>query len=254
MVLFYNQPLMNQPLMDPARISGLLRPFLLPLPGYDGAPDLDQGQLDNILMYIDILQRWNLRLNLTSIRDEESIVTRHFGESLFMARHLFAAARGGAPAPPFPRRDSHEQDGTGDRTDASVRLIDVGSGAGFPGLPIKLWVPTINLTLIESNHKKATFLREVIRKLALTKAEVFAGRAEDFASTGEIVTMRAVERFDQALVAAVKLISPGGRIALLVAEGQRARAEQLIPDFRWSSVPLPESITRILLMGARETR
>jgi 16S rRNA (guanine527-N7)-methyltransferase len=253
MVLFYNQPLMNQPLMNPARISELLRPFLLPLPGYEGAPALDQGQLDHILMYIDMLQRWNLRLNLTSIRDEESIVTRHFGESLFLARHLFPAPPGGAPAPPFPRRDPPEQDGTGDGLEASVRLIDVGSGAGFPGLPIKLWVPTINLTLIESNHKKATFLREVIRKLALGESEVFAGRAEDFASTGEIVTMRAVDRFDQALLAAAELVSPGGRIALLVAEGQRARAEQLIPDFRWNSVSLPESITRILLMGTRRT-
>jgi 16S rRNA (guanine527-N7)-methyltransferase len=223
----------------------------LPLPGYDGAPGLDQGQLDNVLMYIDILRRWNLRLNLTSIRDEESIVTRHFGESLFVARHLFPAARGGAPAPPFPGRDPQGPDGTVDRMEASVRLIDVGSGAGFPGLPIKLWVPTTNLILIESNHKKATFLREVIRKLALGEAEVFAGRAEDFASTGEIVTMRAVDRFDQALVAATELVSPGGRIALLVAERQRARAEQLIPDFGWSSVPLPESTTRILLIGTR---
>src|SRR5947209_1896170 len=111
--------------MEKARVAELLRPFL--------TSDLSDRQLGSISMYIDILVRWNQRMNLTAVRQPEEMVTRHFGESLFGAQHLF---------PP----------GVG----ASI-VLDVGSGAGFPGLPIKIWAPTIRLTLIESNHKKATF-------------------------------------------------------------------------------------------------
>jgi 16S rRNA (guanine527-N7)-methyltransferase len=237
--------------MNPARIAELLRPFLVPLPDDGGVAGLGETQLHDVLMYIDMLLRWNLRLNLTSIRDEESIVTRHFGESLFAARHLFPAGWASAPALPSPGHDPGEQDGSRARSEPSIRLIDVGAGAGFPGLPIKLWAPKVHLTLIESNHKKATFLREVIRKLALRGAAVFAGRAQDFGKLGEIVTMRAVDRFDQALAAATGLVCPGGRMALLVAEQQRARVEQVTSNFGWSSIRLPESANRILLVGAR---
>ena len=144
--------------MDAARIAELLQPFLT-------APaQLSAAQLNNISTYIDILLRWNARINLTAVRDPEQIVTRHFGESLFAARHLFPADDG------RPTTDN---------------CVDVGSGAGFPGLPLKLWAPAIHLTLVESNHKKATFLREVVRSLTLTNVNVFAGRAADFPAPRE---------------------------------------------------------------------
>src|ERR1700684_4327155 len=135
--------------MNSARIVELLELFL----GTADGPRLTTNDLLNISTYIDLLIRWNARINLTAIRHEEEIVTRHFGESLFAARHLFpGVAR--APSP------------------AKIRLIDIGSGAGFPGLPIKIWAPEIDLTLIESNQKKATFLREAARKLTLTSINV----------------------------------------------------------------------------------
>jgi 16S rRNA (guanine527-N7)-methyltransferase len=113
---------------------------------------LSQSQLESISTYIDILQHWNVRINLTAIRNEEEIVIRHFGESLFAATHLFPKV--------YPVSSSVSPVVKGFDVDVSeARLADLGSGAGFPGISIKLWAPNISLTLIESNHKKATFLR-----------------------------------------------------------------------------------------------
>src|SRR2546421_9682105 len=115
--------------MQSDRIAELLQPFL-PVP-------LVESQLQAISTYIDILLLWNVRINLTAVRQPEEIVTRHFGESLFAARHLFSPAEPGGcavepalvPRPPKPSAAFERSH--------SARLIDVGSGAGFPGLAIK---------------------------------------------------------------------------------------------------------------------
>ena len=185
-------------------------------------------------MYIDLLLRWNARINLTAIRDPEEIVTRHFGESLFAARHLFPA----------------EPQQLGRERPRSCALIDVGSGAGFPGLPIKIWAPDVNLTLIESNQKKATFLREVTRTLTLTGINVFSGRVEDYSSRAKVVTLRAVERFETILPIAATLVAPAGRLALLIGEAQLAHASGLTPGFTWAPpIRVPLSSARILVVG-----
>jgi 16S rRNA (guanine527-N7)-methyltransferase len=178
-------------------------------------------------MYIDILLRWNARINLTAIRDPEEIVTRHFGESLFAARQLFpSAARMG------------------------TAVADLGSGAGFPGLPIKLWAPGITLTLIESNHKKAIFLREVARSLTLTDVNVQNARAEDLTQTFDVVTLRAVERFADILPVAVRLLAPAARLALLIAGTQVPTAISSLPQLSWQvAIPVPQSQSRVLLIG-----
>jgi len=132
--------------MDNDRLAELLRPFTVGM-------KLSEHLLDQLQVYLDLLLRWNARVNLTAVRDPEQIVTRHFGESLFAAGVIRARHR------------------------ADERLADVGSGAGFPGIPIKLAIPDIALTLIESQSKKATFLREVVRALNLQGANVFCGRA-----------------------------------------------------------------------------
>ena len=226
--------------MDTSRIAELLQPFL----GTADDQRLTTNDLQHISTYIDLLLRWNARINLTAIREPEEIVTRHFGESLFAARYLFPARPSvAADAPARPDEQSS----------APIRLIDVGSGAGFPGLPIKIWGPDIDLTLIESNQKKATFLREISRQLTLTGINVFAGRAEDFPdSSADVVTLRAVERFDAALPVAAGLVSPGGRLALLISQAQLTRAKSLTPDFAWSpDIPVPNSMSRILVVGVR---
>ncbi len=165
-------------------------------------------------------------MNLTAVRSVEEIVTRHFGESLFAARHLF----------PYP---------------ANVTVIDVGSGAGFPGLPIKIWNPSVQLTLIESNQKKATFLKEVVRALTLMNVNVFSNRLEQYAGPrADVVTLRAVERFVEVLPSAVELGAPGGALALLIGEGQIDEAKRLCPAMSWSSpVPMPLSQGRVLFIG-----
>jgi 16S rRNA (guanine527-N7)-methyltransferase len=131
-------------------------------------------------------------------------------------------------------------------------LADIGSGAGFPGLPFKLWAPYISLTLIESNHKKATFLREVVRALALTNVNVRNARAETLSETFDLVTLRAVEDFASILPTAAALVAPGARLGLLIGSAQVKPAHSLLPHFSWSeAVPIPHSLSRVVLAGNR---
>ena len=251
--------------MDTTRIAELLQPFNVPLNPCHSEPSschsepsschseqseesavLTQTQLQDISTYIDLLLRWNARINLTAIRREEEIVTRHFGESLFAARHLFPrVARVPSPASVSQTKP--------DAPAQATRLIDIGSGAGFPGLPIKIWAPDIQLTLIESNQKKATFLREVARTLTLMNINVFAGRAEDYQDPpAEVVTLRAVERFENALPIAASLVAPQGRLAILISQAQLAQVHDLARGFSWSPpLPIPLSASRILVIGTR---
>ncbi len=253
--------------MHNSRIAELLEPFL------DSANNerLRAEDLQQISTYIDILQRWNSRINLTAIRDEEEIVTRHFGESFFAARHLVPTrvATGASPVPPgrspaasgIELRDQrrhlravesesgraalqgrvHRREGQGasapavtndqrPRANDAARVADVGSGAGFPGIPIKLWAPEIALTLIESNHKKATFLKEVTRALTLTDVNIQTARAESLPGASfDVVTLRAVERFESILPVAARLVAPGGRLALLIGQTQLPQAQSVLP-------------------------
>ena len=241
--------------MHPARIADLLQPFL--------RDDNDQRQATNdklyqhISTYIDILQHWNARINLTAIRNEEEIVTRHFGESLFAARHLFPKVYpvpGACPersrrVPPVVK----DFDLDSDFDVAEARVADLGSGAGFPGIPIKLWAPNIALTLIESNQKKATFLREVARALTLTDINIQNARAETLPpSTFDVVTLRAVERPSKVLPVAADLLAPSGRLALLIASSQLEAARSTLPQINWDPpIPIPQSQSRLLLVGRR---
>jgi 16S rRNA (guanine527-N7)-methyltransferase len=206
--------------MKPERMVELLKPFL---PGR--LPS--SNELRSIETYFDLLLKWNSKINLTAIRDPEEIVTRHFGESLFAAQQLFPAGNS--------------------RTTA----IDVGSGAGFPGLPIKLWAPSLELTLVESNQRKATFLREVVRVLNLESVSVLTDRAETISLVADLVTLRAVERFETILPTAGSLVKPGGRIALLIGSAQVETAKSTLPEIKWqSAIPIPNSRSRVLLAAS----
>ena len=199
---------------------------------------LSSAQLQSISTYVDILVRWNARINLTAIRDPEDIVTRHFGESLFAARHLF-------PAPSSVSSVSSV-------VKAFDSVADLGSGAGFPGLPIKLWSPHLSVTLIESNHKKAAFLREVTRALTLTDVNIQNARAETLTAAFDVVTLRAVEHFAAILPTAAALVAPAGRLALLISAAQQDQARSTLPHLTWSNpAPVPHSRSRILLVARR---
>lgn len=233
--------------MDDARIAELLAPFLSDTPprrsheGLASATEvavLSRAQLRSISTYIDLLLHWNAQINLTAVRSPEEIVTRHFGESIFAARHLFPKAKAGmAPM-----------------NQGSPHVIDVGSGAGFPGLPVKIWAPQVRLTLIESNQKKIAFLREVVRSLRLTCVDAFIGRANAFTGPkGNVVTLRAVERFESTLPVAADLVGEAGCLAMLVGEAQVRGVGALLPGLRWSEpARLPLSANRVLIIGSKE--
>ncbi len=239
--------------MDIARIAALLEPFLeQPLP---------PTRLDQISIYIDLLKRWNTRINLTAIRQEEEIVTRHFGESLFMARHLFPNPRSSSSCHPERSEDMREahvsaesKDPSRTNTVSSTRVLDIGSGAGFPAVPLKLWAPHIHLTLIESNHKKAAFLHEVARALTLTNINVIADRLETLAARpgsprAQVVTLRAVERFDAILRQAVAFLAPNATLALLIGAAQIPHLTALT-TLNWQPpIPVPQSRARVLSIG-----
>jgi len=269
--------------MELARIAELLKPFL-------EADELNETQLNQISIYIDLLQRWNARINLTAIRNEEEIVTRHFGESFFLARHLFPgrAEKGGPEAQASgaaqsaagstenrePRTENwaSRTENWASKTEHCCQVLDIGSGAGFPALPLKIWMPSIRLTLVESNHKKATFLREAARVLTLTDINVITERAETLAkqiqahpeaapdiirpdiarpdrARPDIVTLRAVEHFESILHTAATLLPPAGRLALLIGTSQLPHLTTL-PTLTWNNpIRVPQSHSRELLIG-----
>lgn len=202
--------------MDSARIAELLRPYL-------GERELTAAQLLQISTYINILTKWNEKTNLTAIREPEEMVRRHFGES------LFAAAAWLEP-------------------DTAIHAIDVGSGAGFPGLPLKIYAPQLRLTLIEAHSKKNTFLREAIRALGLSGVDAYLGRAEQYDRKAELVTLRAVEKFESMLPVVGGLVEEGGRLALMIGSSQAAAAKEILPGAWADPVALPDSEGRVLLV------
>lgn len=203
--------------MEPAVIAELLKPYAT----------LSAAQLEQVSFYLDLLLKWNARINLTAVRDPHEMLTRHFGESFFAASRLLPPGR-------------------------AVTVIDLGSGAGFPGLPLAIFAGGAQVTLIESNGKKAVFLNEVISALKLENAKVFSQRAESFPGGADLVTMRAVEKFSSALPVALRLVRPGGRIALMIGASQLEEAGRLTPDVQWrESISVPGAHSRVLAVGTK---
>ena len=250
--------------MHTARIAVLLEPFI--------EQPLSPSQLDQISTYIDLLLRWNARINLTSIHHEEEIVTRHFGESFFLARHLFPAIPNSChpersqdmrfahvlaeSKDPYSLKLPTPPQGVLPETSNPPRALDIGSGAGFPALPLKLWAPHIHLTLIESNHKKAAFLCEVARELTLTNINVLTGRVQalvpSLASQSNVVTLRAVERLETILPQALTFLAPKGTLALLITTPQIPQV-QAQTTLKWHHpISVPKSHSRILLIGCND--
>jgi 16S rRNA (guanine527-N7)-methyltransferase len=207
--------------VDISVIAALLRPFA----------ELSPNLLAGTSRYLQLLLRWNAKVNLTAIREPEEIVTRHFGESFFMAKAL------------FPETLVQE------RRDV---VVDVGSGAGFPGMPVAMFVPAAEVTLIEADGKKAAFLNEVIRELGLKNAEVFKGRAETYEERADLVMMRAVEKFERALPVAWDLVKDGGRMALMIGASQLEQTRNFARRVEWQEpFMVPGGRSRLLLVGIK---
>jgi 16S rRNA (guanine527-N7)-methyltransferase len=196
-------------------IGALLKPYV----------KLDEPEIAGVDTYLNLLLKWNARINLTAVRDPVEIIRRHFGESFFAAATLLSPAD-------------------------SLAAVDLGSGAGFPGIPLAMYAPGTQVTLIEANGRKAAFLNEVVRGLGLKNVRVFNGRAETYPEKADLVTMRAVEKFDLALPLALSLVKPGGRLALMVGAVQADEAKAQAPAVEWSgAVMVPGGKSRVLLIG-----
>jgi 16S rRNA (guanine527-N7)-methyltransferase len=185
------------------------------------------GLLASIRTYISLLLRWNNSISLTTVTNPLDILKFHFGESLFAA--IAVQIQYG-------------------------RLADVGSGAGFPGLPLAMLLPDLEVVLIESNLKKATFLSEVIRTLKIENAKVWRGRAEempvDLAGNFDFVAARALGHHDDFLAWSSGNLSDAGKAVLWLGIEEAGRVSTA-ENWKWSSpIPIPDSERRVILVGS----
>ncbi len=177
--------------------------------------------------YLSLILRWNARINLTSIRDKERILSRHFVESIACARAL----------PP-----------------GIATLLDFGSGAGLPGVPIAVCRPEITVTLAESQGKKAAFLQEAVRVLGIS-ARVYAHRAEELEDAFDCTVLRAVERMPRAVEAATRLVKPAGWLSVMTTDRQFENLRTASgAEFSWlEPIRMPRSDDRLLAIGRKNS-
>ena len=143
---------------------------------------IPKGQIDR---YIDVLVFWNRRINLTAVREPDEIRARHFDDSLSGAAHVPETAR---------------------------TLVDVGSGAGFPGAVIALARPDLQVTLVESNHKKAAFLEAIRREVPVPNITIRAVRVETIVERFDVATSRATFPLPEWLELGANLVVSGGTV------------------------------------------
>jgi 16S rRNA (guanine527-N7)-methyltransferase len=207
----------NEKLLSRDEIGLILLPY--------GGKALTNSQLASLAKYLELLKKWNQTIPLTAIQDDTEVVARHFGESIF-AGSLLPLSRG--------------------------RLADVGSGAGFPGLPLKIAFPELQVTLLEPNIKKCAFLREVQSALGLPNVEVVRSRYEDFhaaPASFDFVCSRALGGYKKLLLWSKVVLKPGGH-AILWLGTEDSNLLTRVKGWNWAlPFKTPESRQRVLLMG-----
>ena len=186
---------------------------------------VNEPQLSHIQRYIACLVFWNQRVSLTSVSNPEEMIERHFAESL-LATPLITSQEG--------------------------RLADVGSGPGFPGLALKIAVPSLQVLLIDRNTKKCAFLNEVIRFLNLDLVTVIRS---DYASISpdqvkfDYITARALRVDKEFLRWSAGKLAPGGEIILWLGAPDSIKLSQS-KSWRWDPpIPIPHSQRRVILVG-----
>ena len=201
------------------QIRSLLAPFKV---------DLDPGQIASVRKFLDLLELWNRRISLVSPADIGQLLERHVGESLFASSAV-------------PIRHG--------------RLADLGTGAGFPGIPLKIANPSLDLTLIESNQRKAAFLSEAARSLHFGSCQIVNSRYEDFMSTVEFnfICSRAVGEYEDMLKWSRTRLAVDGQIILWLGMDDAARLSKTA-GWKWREVlPIPNSSRRVLLVGSPDS-
>ncbi len=149
---------------------------------------LDDDKLAKLERYYELLIEWNEKINLTRIVEKEDVYLKHFYDSLTLIKAI----------------DLNNVDS----------LCDIGTGAGFPGMVIKIVYPNINITLVDALNKRINFLNEVIKELNLDKIETIHARAEEFGKTNrelyDVVVARAVSNISTLLEYSIPLVKVGG--------------------------------------------
>jgi len=198
------------------QIAGAISPF---------GVRLSPGQTAQVREYVKLLLKWNQSINLTTVLDPVEIVARHFGESMF-AGCLIPVE--------------------------NCRLADLGSGAGFPGLALKIAQPTLEVRLIESSKKKCAFLSEIVRSLELEHVEVLPLRFSEIRPSfpfAELVTARALGGFSEFLHWAKGVLTQRGHSVLWIG-GEDAAQVSSMPGWTWqAAVKIPDSQRRFVLIG-----
>jgi 16S rRNA (guanine527-N7)-methyltransferase len=184
------------------------------------------AKTESIRRYISLLLEWNQKISLTGLSDPAEIVSRHFGESWFVTKLVGLEAG---------------------------RLADVGSGAGFPGLALKVLCPGLEIMLIEQNKKKSAFLAEVIRALSLEGVSVIASAYEDWSvprASLDFVTARAIGQYPRFLKWAAPVLKPSGRAVLWLGD-EESNHLQSKPGWSWNLPErIPLSLRRQVLIGS----
>ena len=187
----------------------------------------NEQQVVYIQQYMQLLLAWNDKINLTAIRDPLEILNRHFCECMYAAQAI-------------PVENG--------------RLADVGSGAGFPGIPLKIIRPDLQVFLVESNMKKATFLAEVLRNIELPETKVLVSRYEDLGeelAPLDFVCSRAVGEFAPFLDWAASETVAAKQVILWIS-GRDMDAVRKIKTWVWREpIAVPQSLRRYLLVGTR---
>lgn len=194
--------------------------------------DLSSMQVEQVQIYTRLLLKWNLKMNLTHIVEEKKVYQEHFAESFGLYRFL-----------PHP----------------CTRVLDVGSGAGFPGLVLGILHPVLSLALVESSSKKALFLNEVIRALGMAgNVRVFQNRFEqiapDFESAFDAATLRGVKLSGELIGLLCAVLRPGGRLITITGSAQAVRLRGTPSPIRWiRDEETRTGSNRIILMGERRS-
>lgn len=182
---------------------------------------LPEGAQQRLLEYLALLQKWNRVYNLTAVREAPRMVSQHLLDSLAVAPHIGA-----------------------------VTLLDVGSGAGLPGIPLALALPDSRVTLLDSNHKKAAFLKQAVMELKLVNAEVVCERAETWSSstTFEVVISRAFSDLAEFVSVAGRHAAAGGRLMAMKGVHPYEEIAQLPPGWQ------VRQVTPLTVPGLRAQR
>ncbi len=207
------------PALSEGEIARELADYQVQLPG----PALEQ-----LSTYLELLLRWNQRINLTGLRDPRQMVRKLFGESLFLSQVVKVEGW----------------------------LVDIGSGAGFPGLALKLVARDLRVTLVEARKKKCAFLREAARACGFSLVSVVDQRIEEWSNyyvssdKPSLITTRAV-RLEKKFLRTIRgLLSPGGRLVLMTVEHARRDVLEFAEGWSWSeSVRIPFTDEAIVVLG-----